>query len=205
MPVVLGTLYTTAEARVPQTVLMTGPSFVTEPPSQQQADCMRKGKCLARNSLKVAGVTHADTNKFWDVMQAGGEAAARDLGVQFTFPRYAYGEEYEDKMKANLDKFSSAGAALFVTIPNAKMEAAITAAAKKVPLMSVNTGGPRAAKVGSMNHIAQNELDAGRLVGKQLVAAGPCKAPVCFVEYPPHEGLPAVQGRPEGELGCKGA
>jgi len=166
---------------------------------------MSKGKCLAPNTIKVAGVTHADDNKFWDVMEAGGKSAASDLGVQFTFPRFKYGEKFENKMKADLKKFSAAGVALFVTIPNAEMEGAIAEAAKKVPLMSVNTGGPRAAKLGSMNHFAQNELDAGRLVGKQLLADAPCKAPLCVVEYPPHEGLKRrCKGVEETSLAAKG-
>jgi len=189
LPVVLGTIYVTTGEQVAQQVMESGPDIVTKPTPTSQSGCVENGLCDPSN-ITVAVITHALTgNAFWNMVQAGADTAAKDMGVKLVFPRLDTYDGMEDIMSKAILAQSNAGASLAVSIPGDKVNEAIKTAAAKVPLMTLNSGGKVAFSLGSLNHIGQDEVRAGMIAGQTLLKTRECSNPICLVAHAKNQGL----------------
>merc|ERR1719230_1564631 len=73
--------------KITQKILKTGPSVLTEPRTEEQEACVHENACNWK-SVVVTLLTDATVgDRFWDNVEDGSQAAARDLGCYTVMPR----------------------------------------------------------------------------------------------------------------------
>ena len=140
----------------------------------------------AAGSVKVAVVTHGDTGSFWSVFKKGVDQAAKDLKSRGVSVTQVYANNDVAKQVTGINAAVAAKANVIATsVPdaNALKGALAKAAARKIEIITVNTGlGAIDSLPTYMVHVGQTEDIAGQGAGKQFKAAGAKKVLVVIHE-----------------------
>ena len=128
--------------------------------------------------LRFVFVTHGQaSDPFWSVVQRGALDAAQHTGTRVL---YQAPESFDLVTMSQLidAALASQPDGLVVSIPDADaLEAALMSAREAgVPIVSINSGGEHAQRLGSLLHIGQSEYEAGYQGGLQLSAVGATNA-----------------------------
>ena len=119
-------------------------------------------------------VSHGQaSDPFWSVVKNGVERAAKDTGVNVdyrapeTFDMIAMSQLIDAAVNQEPD-------GLVVSVPDASalgpsIENAIAAG---IPVISMNSGGEAAKKLGALLHVGQSEFDAGKIAGAKMAELG---------------------------------
>lgn len=119
-------------------------------------------------------VSHGQANDpFWSVVKNGVDKAAKDSGANVsyrapeTFDMVAMSQLIDAAIVQEPD-------GLVVSIPDADaLGPSITKAVEAgIPVISMNSGGDVAGKLGALLHVGQNEYDAGKAAGVKLAEMG---------------------------------
>jgi simple sugar transport system substrate-binding protein len=125
------------------------------------------------DAIRIAVVTHGQASSpFWAIVRNGVESAARQMDVLVD---YKAPEVYDvEQMEAMIDEaVASHPDGLVVSIPEARIERPIRRAVREgIPVVSINSGGDVALRLGVRAHVGQPEEQAGLLAGRKLAAAG---------------------------------
>ena len=124
--------------------------------------------------LRFVFVTHGQaSDPFWSVVQNGAQDAARQVGVRV---EYQAPESFDMVTMAQLIDavLASNPDGLVVSIPDADaLEGVLTDVTEAgIPIISINSGGEHAHRIGALMHVGQSEYEAGYQGGKRMVAAG---------------------------------
>ena len=123
-------------------------------------------------------VSHGQaSDPFWSVVKNGVERAAKDTGANVdyrapeTFDMIAMSQLIDAAVNQEPD-------GLVISMPDAdalgpSVEAAVAAG---IPVISMNSGGEAAAKLGVLLHVGQSEFDAGKAAGAKMAELGGKKA-----------------------------
>lgn len=155
------------------------------------------GSALAQQKeLNVIIITQGQANDtFWNVVKNGAITAGKQLGVHVeyrspqTFDMVAMAQLIDGAVNQKPDEIA-------VSLPDADALGASVKRAREagIPVLSIVNGGDKAASVGSLVHIGQDEYLAGIEAGKKLKALGATKG-LCVNVEPGNVSL---------DLRCKG-
>ncbi len=128
--------------------------------------------------LRFVFVTHGQaSDPFWSVVQRGALDAAQHTGTRVL---YQAPESFDLVTMSQLidAALASQPDGLVVSIPDADaLEAALMSAREAgVPIVSINSGGEHAQRLGSLLHVGQSEYEAGYQGGLRLSAVGATNA-----------------------------
>ena len=128
--------------------------------------------------LRFVFVTHGQaSDPFWSVVQRGALDAAQHTGTRVL---YQAPESFDLVTISQLidAALASQPDGLVVSIPDADaLEAALMSAREAgVPIVSINSGGEHAQRLGSLLHVGQSEYEAGYQGGLRLSAVGATNA-----------------------------
>ena len=131
--------------------------------------------------LYIIGVFHADvSNSFSSVVKKGVEQAGDDLNVKVEF---VGPDKFDVVAEGELIKAAIAKKpdGLFVSLPDCDaLKGPVQAAIKAgIPVMSFNSGASCFRDVGSLVHVAEDGLQAGKGAGERLVKLG-AKNVICL-------------------------
>src|SRR5947207_2389410 len=135
----------------------------------------------ADKQLYIIGVFHADvSNSFSSVVKKGVEQAGDDLNVKVEF---VGPDKFDVVAEGELIKAAIAKKpdGLFVSLPDCDaLKGPVQAAIKAgIPVMSFNSGAGCFRDVGSLVHVAEDGLQAGKGAGERLVKLG-AKNVICL-------------------------
>ncbi|CAB9497914.1 acid type B receptor subunit [Seminavis robusta] len=134
--------------------------------------------CLPRDTIRIGGVLHGiTTDLFWDPVFAAATQAAVDVGVVLELERLEPQETFQilhAKMAARIRNLCESGVdGLFVTIPDDTVaESILYCRSLHVPVISINAGADQVEELDILQHIGQEEYNAGYGAGKRLVQEG---------------------------------
>jgi simple sugar transport system substrate-binding protein len=159
----------------PYQEIITGPLFISSEAAVNQA-----GYAAAQEvpidydkKLYLTVLSHGLANDpFWRAVEAGAKQAASDFGVVLTYSSpNAAGQPSQTKLiNQALAKNPDAMA---VTVPNLSAEAALRHFVSTFrPMLVFNAGESSYQSLGALDFIGQDDLQAGRLAGQQLVKDG---------------------------------
>ncbi len=128
--------------------------------------------------LRFVYVTHGQaSDPFWSVVQNGAQDAGRHVGVRV---EYQAPESFDMVTMAQLidAALASRPDGLVVSIPDADaLEGPLQDAQEAgIPVISINSGGDHAERLGVLFHVGQSEYDAGYRGGERLASAGARRA-----------------------------
>lgn len=122
-------------------------------------------------------VSHGQaSDPFWSVVKNGVERAAKDTGANVvyrapeTFDMVAMSQLIDAAVNQEPD-------GLVISMPDADAlgPSVQKAVAAGIPVISMNSGGPAAKKLGALLHVGQSEYDAGVAAGAKLAELGGTK------------------------------
>jgi len=123
--------------------------------------------------VRIAVVTHGEAaSPFWAVLRNGVEAAAREQNVTVN---YRAPEAYSvERMRTLVDAaVEERPDGLVVSLPEPAVAPSVRRAIRSgIPVVTINSGSDAWRGLGSVAHVGQPELRAGRLAGRRLAAAG---------------------------------
>ena len=133
---------------------------------------------VTEERLRFVFVTHGQaSDPFWSVVQNGAQDAARHVGVRV---EYQAPESFDMVTMAQLIDavLASRPDGLVISIPDADAltEPLRDAQEAGVPVISINSGGEHAQRLGALLHVGQSEYDAGYRGGERMVSAGATRA-----------------------------
>ena len=142
----------------------------------------------ATADMKICVYTHGDGGAFWSVAKKGAQRAAKDLGVKLD-----YQESNNDPQKqAQLIEAGATGGcdgmAVSAPNPDAIKGALAKVAAKKIPIVTMNSGSDVFQELGAMTHVGQDEFIAGQEAGKKFKELGATKV-LCPLQEANNIGL----------------
>lgn len=147
-----------------------------------------KGTEGAGPRLKVAMVTHSGPgDTFWDIVQKGARAAAAKDNTEFLYSADPDGGKQAQLVQAAIDKKVD-GIIVTLAKPDAMKDVLARAAAAKIPVVSINSGGGESAKLGAVAHFGQDEAIAGEAAGTEMARIGAKKA-LCVIHEQGNVGL----------------
>lgn len=118
--------------------------------------------------INIAMVSHAVAGDiFWDTVRKGAQQAANKSNVNLVYANDAEGGRQAQLVQQFVDqKFD----AIIVSLakPNALKEVLQNAQAANIPVVTINSGSEYFEDFGALAHFGQEEIVAGREVGKQL-------------------------------------
>ena len=142
----------------------------------------------ANKAIKICVYTHGDGGTFWAVAQKGAEAAAKDLGVTLDYQ----GSSNDSAKQASTIQAGIAagcnGIAASAPDPEAIKSALAAAEAKKIPVLTINSGSSVFTQLGAFTHVGQDESIAGEEAGKKFNALG-LKKILCPIQEAANSGL----------------
>ncbi len=130
----------------------------------------------------------SDADLFWGLASESAVAAAGALGMNLRNEVYFSGEEQAEGIR----RCAADGAVAIATTlaePAVLKPAVQQALAAGVPVISFNSGAEDAADVGTALHIALDDLEAGRVAGREFNARGVEGRLLCIIHEPENQGL----------------
>jgi simple sugar transport system substrate-binding protein len=140
--------------------------------------------------VAVALVTHqAPGDTFWDLVRRGAQTAADKDGIDL---RYLHDPDpvQQARQVDEATRQGVAGIAVTLADPAVLAPAVHRVVDAGVPVVAVNTGIDTWREVGAVAYFGQDDLVAGREVGKRLQHEG-ARAVLCVVQARAHVGLEA--------------
>jgi simple sugar transport system substrate-binding protein len=138
--------------------------------------------------LAFSVITHGSAgDAFWDVVQNGAEAAGEDLGIAVDYQSDGDPQRQAQLIDAAVNQGVD-GIVVSMANPDALQDSVEAAVAAGIPVITVNSGGDRAAEFGAIGHVGQDETIAGQGAGRQLAAEGATSV-LCVVHEAGNIGL----------------
>jgi simple sugar transport system substrate-binding protein len=138
--------------------------------------------------LAFSVITHGSAgDAFWDVVQNGAEAAGEDLGIAVDYQSDGDPQRQAQLIDAAVNQGVD-GIVVSMANPDALQDSVEAAVAAGIPVITVNSGGDRAADFGAIGHVGQDETIAGQGAGRQLAAEGATSV-LCVVHEAGNIGL----------------
>ena len=141
--------------------------------------------------VRIAVVTHGvASSPFWAIVRNGVEAAGRQVDVLIS---YRAPETYSlARMRSLIDQaVASRPDGLVVSIPEPGLAPAIRRAVRAgIPVVSINSGGDAAKRLGVLAHVGQPEYEAGYRAGRRLAGSG-ARRVLCINQQIGNQGLDA--------------
>jgi simple sugar transport system substrate-binding protein len=142
----------------------------------------------AGGDLTFSVITHGSAgDAFWDVVQNGAEAAGEDLGVSVDYQSDGDPQRQAQLIDAAVNQGVD-GIVVSMANPDALQDSVEAAVDAGIPVVTINSGGERAAEFGAIGHVGQDEAIAGRGAGQELAAAG-ASSVLCVVHEAGNIGL----------------
>lgn len=137
------------------------------------------------SSIKIIMITHgAASNPFWAPIENGGEQAAKDMDVSFSYEAPADGSPTEEAqmIQAGIAKHP---AAMVITDPEPSAEDGEISKAIQagIPVVLFNAGAANYKQLGAIGFVGQDETLAGEQAGQRMAAAG-VKHLLCVIQQP---------------------
>jgi simple sugar transport system substrate-binding protein len=158
-------------------------------PNSRPAEPGAKG--VRDAGVRIAVVTHGQASSpFWAIVRNGVEAAGRQVDVLIS---YRAPETYSvARMRSLIDQaVASRPDGLVVSIPERAVAPAIRRAVRAgIPVVSINSGGDVARRLGVLAHVGQPEEEAGYEAGRRLARGGGRRA-LCVNQQVGNQGLDA--------------
>lgn len=140
------------------------------------------------SDLSFAVVTHgASGDAFWDIVKAGAEQAASDLGSDLSYQGSGEPQE-QSTLIDNAVSQDVDGIVVSMANPDALRESIEKAVSAGIPVITINSGEDRSAEFGALTHIGQSESVAGEAAGNRFRQAGARKV-LCVVHEAGNIGL----------------
>jgi simple sugar transport system substrate-binding protein len=159
-----------------------GPADETPPPPS------RPGGAATGERASFVVITHgAAGDAFWDVVQNGAEAAARQYGVNVRYESDANAARQAQLIERAVDERVD-GIVVSMANPDALAAAIAKAVDAGIPVITINSGVDRFKDVGALTHVGQSEDVAGGGAGEKLAEAGVSKL-LCVVQEVGNVGL----------------
>ncbi|MFW3172638.1 sugar ABC transporter substrate-binding protein [Geodermatophilus sp. CPCC 206100] len=138
--------------------------------------------------LTVSVVTHGSAgDAFWDVVQNGADAAGEDLGVSVDYQSDGDPQRQSQLIDAAVNQDVD-GLVVSMANPDALQDSIAAAVEAGIPVVTINSGGERAAEFGAIGHVGQDEAIAGRGAGQRLAADG-ARNVLCVIHEAGNIGL----------------
>jgi simple sugar transport system substrate-binding protein len=138
--------------------------------------------------LAFSVITHGSAgDAFWDVVQNGAEAAGEDLGISVDYQSDGDPQRQAQLIDAAVNQGVD-GLVVSMANPDALQDSVEAAVEAGIPVVTINSGGERAAEFGAIGHVGQDERIAGLGAGRQLEAAGAASV-LCVVHEAGNIGL----------------
>jgi simple sugar transport system substrate-binding protein len=146
------------------------------------------GTSAGGGDLSFSVITHGTAgDAFWDVVQNGAEAAGADLGISVDYQSDGDPQRQAQLIDAAVNQGVD-GLVVSMANPDALQDSVEAAVAAGIPVVTVNSGGDRAAEFGAIGHVGQDETIAGQGAGRQLAAEGATNV-LCVVHEAGNIGL----------------
>ncbi|HET7313853.1 substrate-binding domain-containing protein [Salinisphaera sp.] len=127
---------------------------------------------LTSEHYKIALVTHAQAgDTFWDLVRKGAEAAAKKDNVDLIYLHGASPAKQAAKLKNVITQHVD-GIALTLAFPDAMRPLVEQALDAGIPVVGVNSGFDAWKSMGIPMYVGQDEVLAGRAIGKRLNKEG---------------------------------
>lgn len=140
------------------------------------------------SDITVAVVTHAAPgDSFWDVVKSGAEAAGTQENVKVTYA----GDPDPAKQSQLIDNAIAQGVqgiAVSMANPDGVKDAIGRAIAKKIPVITINSGLEKSKEFGAITHVGQSEELAGEGAGSKFKELGGKKM-LCVIHEAGNVGL----------------
>ena len=159
----------------PYQQIFTGPLIVGNNKAANQAGFAARQQAPVdyKSPVYVSLVSHGlASDPFWHAVQVGAQQAARDFGVKLNYSSpNSKGQPSQttlinQALKKNPD-------AMAITLPNQSPEPAVRHfVATFRPLLIFNAGASSYQRLGALDFIGQDDLEAGRMAGAQLAQDG---------------------------------
>jgi simple sugar transport system substrate-binding protein len=140
------------------------------------------------SDLTFSVITHGSAgDAFWDVVQNGAEAAGEDLGISVDYQSDGDPQRQAQLIDAAVNQGVD-GIVVSMANPDALQDSVEAATEAGIPVVTINSGGERAAEFGAIGHVGQDEAIAGQGAGRELAAAGATNV-LCVVHEAGNIGL----------------
>ncbi len=149
----------------------------------------------AGKSYTIAMVTHAAAgDTFWDKIQSGANAAAKQLGVTL---KYSNNEDsnQEATLVQNAIDSKVDGLAVTLAYPQAVGPVALKASQAGIPVVAFNQGLDQYKQYGALMYFGSDEDAAGQAVGTRLAKDGAGGKTICLIQQ---QGNVALETRCAG-------
>jgi simple sugar transport system substrate-binding protein len=142
----------------------------------------------------IAFITHETPgDTFWDKVKAGGQQAAKNLGVDLKYSNDPEASKQSVLIQNAIDSKVDGIATTLVT-PDALAGAVKSAADAGIPLVGLNSGIEQYKELGALMYFGSDETLAGTSAGERIAAAGG-KHPLCVIQQ---TGSVALEARCAG-------
>ncbi len=155
--------------------------------------------------LKIAVIPKGTTHVFWKSMEAGARAAGKDLGAEIIW-KGALKESDRAQQIAIVEQFVTQGVSAIVLAPlddTALLRPVQAAAAKKIPVVIIDSALKGEAGKDFISFVATNNKTGGKMGGEQLAKLLGGKGKVVLLRY--LEGSASTVEREAGFLEAMGA
>jgi simple sugar transport system substrate-binding protein len=156
-------------------------STPSAPPPPASSSAAADEPATGTKTYTIAMVTHQTPgDTFWDKIQAGARAAAKEHGVTL---RYANSPQAERQATLIQDAVDSKvdGIATTLVTPDALAGAVKSAVAARIPVVALNAGIDQYKDLGATMFFGSNESLAGNTVGAKIAADG-ARHPLCIIQ-----------------------
>jgi simple sugar transport system substrate-binding protein len=129
----------------------------------------------SNKGIKLCMYTHGDGGGFWSVAKKGAQKAASDLGITLDYQESNNDPAAQAQLITAGVSSGCQGIAVSAPNPDAIKGALAQATAKKIPIVTMNSGSSVFQDLGAMTHVGQDEFIAGQEAGKKFKELGVTK------------------------------
>jgi len=150
--------------------------------------------CTHRQRIRIAGVLHGVVGDlFWDEIFAGAIQAGLDMDITLELERFEPQESESvlyKKMEVKIRSLCASGVdGIFVSMPNALLVKAVHFCKQlRIPVININAGLPYANEL-QVQHIGQQDYNAGLLAGERMVEVGNIVEGYCVSTEPNNHAI----------------